>query len=176
MSVADGLATRQSDHRIVGMEFPVGFFIGLLHTLYAFHEILGGNVFTVDGGGIADQAQHGAVSSHPCIYLHVILIGKFFSSCFWLGLSTIIICEFLPFKAHKKGGAIGLRLLSHVIPDLNRSTHWLFFRPAKPLAVLQAPLRLAFWGIPYETCYEQTQPLFSHAEKAWAVNRRLKLK
>ena len=55
-AVTDFLASRQCDHRVIRVEFPVGFFVGLLYPFDAFHNILGGDIIDIDGRGIADKA------------------------------------------------------------------------------------------------------------------------
>ena len=77
MPVADFLPSRQSDDGVVRMEFPVGFFIGLLHPLDALHKILCFDILRVDGGGVANQSQHRALGTHPGIHLHIIVAGEF---------------------------------------------------------------------------------------------------
>ena len=44
--------------------------------LDALHEILGLDILRVDGGGVADKAQHGAVGAHPGVHLHAVLAGE----------------------------------------------------------------------------------------------------
>ena len=74
---ANLLAAGQGDDGVVGVELAVGLFVGLLHALDALHKILGLDILRVDGGGVADKAQHGAVGAHPGVHLHAVLAGEF---------------------------------------------------------------------------------------------------
>ena len=76
-AAANLLAAGQGDDGVVGVELAVGLFVGLLHALDALHKILGLDILRVDGGGVADKAQHGAVGAHPGVHLHAVLAGEF---------------------------------------------------------------------------------------------------
>ncbi len=88
-SPADALASGELNDRVLGVELAVGLFIGLLHPAHRGHHLLGGNVLVIDGGGVADEAQHGAGRAHPGIYLDVIGGGELFHKAVYAFLRLI---------------------------------------------------------------------------------------
>ena len=79
VAIAYSLPSWQGDHRVVRVELPIGLFIRFLHPFDAFHEILGGNILRVDHGGVADEAQHRAVGTHPRVHLDVVSVCQLFN-------------------------------------------------------------------------------------------------
>ena len=72
----DDGAAPQIDNGIVGVKFPVGLFIRLLYPLDALDNVLGGDIFDIHLGGVAQQAEHYRVFAIPGIDLHAVLFGQ----------------------------------------------------------------------------------------------------
>ena len=83
-TAADHRAAAQIDHRILGMEFAVGFFIRLLHPLDAFHLVLRRQRLNIHRGGISQQTQHGRMGAVPGVDRHIVTLRQFAGEIFRL--------------------------------------------------------------------------------------------
>ena len=88
-AVTDLLPARQLDNRVIRVKLAVRLFVRLLHALDALDDVLRGDVLAVNGGGIAEQAEHGGMRADPGVHGHAVALGEHIDKAVYLFLAAV---------------------------------------------------------------------------------------